>query len=90
VDWREALGWVATTGSVALFVIGFGSQAYHNWKRHSTAGLHPIMVHLSPLSILPWTIWGLAYELWPAVVTNTIGMIFSLIILVQYYTLPRK
>ena len=90
MDWREVLGWLAATSTIIFFVPGWGSQAYYNWRRGSTHGLHPLPVHVAPLSAGLWTVWGVIYGLWPPIVTNVLGVIFATIILVQYYILPRE
>jgi len=90
MDWSKLLYWLAVGFSVALFVPGLGSQAYYNWKRGTTQGLHPVLVHLFPISVGLWLLWGIVRELWPPIVTNTFGFLFSSIILWQYYVLPRE
>ena len=89
MDWKEWLGWAAAASSIALFVAGFGAQIRYNRERHSTAGLHPLLVHLSPLSLLLWAVWSNVYGMTSALTTNLIGVIFALIILGQYYYYPR-
>ena len=90
MDWKGMLGWLASASTIVFFVIGWGIQAVHNWRRGSTQGLHPVPVHIAPLSAGLWTVWGIVCGLWPLIVTNVLGVIFATIILVQYYLLPRE
>jgi hypothetical protein len=90
MDWSKLLDWLAVGFSVMLFVPGLGSQAYYNWKRGTTRGLHPVLVHLFPVSVGLWALWGIVRGLWPPIATNAFGLLFSTIILVQYYVLPRE
>ena len=89
-DWRVWIGLAAAACSTALFVVGFGAQIRYNRERRSTEGLHPLLVHLSPLSLLLWVIWSTVYRQTSPLITNLIGVFFALIILWQYYHYPRE
>ena len=71
MDWAKVLDWLAVSFSVMLFIPGLGGQAYYNWKRGTTQGLHPVLVHLFPISVGLWLLWGIVRGLWPPIAPPT-------------------
>ena len=82
--WTEMVG---LTGS-ALSSITFIPQVWQAWKTKSVGDLNLTMMLIVATSCLVWLVYGIALELRPVIICNTI--IFMMAVLLIYFKFSFK
>ena len=86
------LGWLASIGSIVYLSIGLPCQVHKNFKSRSTKGVSLMLVIFMCVSIVLWL--GYAWTKQPRdmfiFVSNLPGLLFSLILLCQFYVYRNR
>ncbi len=81
MNWVNVLGHVAS----ALSSLTFIPQVYHTWKTKSVKDLNLWMIWIVFVSTVIWLIYGIAKELLPVVICNSIICLLSLVMIYFKY-----
>jgi MtN3 and saliva related transmembrane protein len=82
MNWIEIVG---HTGAV-LSSITFIPQVYKAWQSKSVGDLSLNMMLIVMTSTLVWLVYGLALNLWPVIIANSIIFFLSVVLLFFKFT----
>lgn len=82
MNWIEIVG---HTGAI-LSSITFIPQVYKAWQSKSVGDLSLNMMLIVMTSTLVWLVYGLALNLWPVILANTIIFFLSVVLLYFKFT----
>ena len=84
---NNILGWMASIGSIAYLSIGLPFQIHRNYRNKSAKGVSLALVIFMCLSILLWLAyaWTKQPKDFFILASNLPGLLFSLVLLVQFY-----
>jgi MtN3 and saliva related transmembrane protein len=81
MNWIDILGHIAS----ALSSLTFIPQVYHTWKTKSVRDLNLWMIWIVFVSTVIWLIYGIAKELLPVMICNSIICVLSLVMVYFKY-----
>jgi uncharacterized protein with PQ loop repeat len=84
---QNILGTVAACASLLIIFVGFPQQIYRNHKNDKVDGLAPMLVYSAVITYTAWTFYAWSAHNIFLEISQTPGMILSLILL---YQLLRK
>ena len=86
MNWSEVLGHVASI----LSSVAFLPQVYYTWKTKSVKDLNLLMIVIVFLSTIIWMIYGIANQLLPVIICNTIICLLSLLLIIFKIRFTKK
>jgi len=86
MNWSEVLGHVASL----LSSVAFLPQVYYTWKTKSVKDLNLLMIVIVFLSTIIWMIYGIANQLLPVIICNTIISLLSLLLIIFKIRFTKK
>lgn len=75
--------WVEIVGHTGSFLssVTFIPQVYKTWKSKSAKDLSMLMLFIIFISTIVWLIYGVALNLWPVIVCNSVICALSLLLI---------
>ncbi len=84
------IGFLTTTLTILIKVVGFPDQIKKNYKRKSTEGLSTPFYVLSFVTYIAWTLHGIIQNDWVVILGQGLGIITTGIIVFQIIKYRKK
>jgi len=77
------MNWIEIAGHIGAFLssVTFIPQVYRVWKTRSAKDLSLAMMVIVFTSTIIWLVYGIALNLWPVILANTIICVLSLMLI---------
>lgn len=84
------MDWIEIAGHTGAFLssVTFIPQVYRVWKTKSANDLSMTMMLIVVSSTIIWLVYGIALDLWPVIVANSIICVLSLMLV--YFKIAYK
>lgn len=86
------MNWIEFAGHVGAFLssVTFIPQVYKVWKSKSVNDLSLAMILIVFLSTIIWLVYGIALNLWPVILANSIICLLSALLIYFKLTFAKK
>lgn len=84
------IGFLTTTLSILIKVVGFPDQIKKNYKRKSTEGISSTFYILSFITYILWTLHGFLQKDWVVIFGQALGIVTTGIIVYQIFIYHKK
>lgn len=86
------MNWIEIAGHTGAFLssVTFIPQVYRVWKTKSANDLSMTMMLIVVSSTIIWLVYGIALDLWPVIVANSIICVLSLMLVYFKVAYGRK
>lgn len=88
--WVQLFGSLAMVGSLAIALVGLPQQAWANYRHRSCTGLSPVLVYSATITYGLWSVYGWVKPDIFLGISQTIGWLFSLVLLAQLWYYKEK
>ncbi len=86
------MNWIEIVGHTGAFLssVTFIPQVYKVWQTKSVNDLSLTMMFIVFISTLIWLVYGIALDLWPVILANSIICFLSLLLIYFKFAFAKK
>ena len=86
------MNWIEVVGHTGAFLssVTFIPQVYKVWQTRSVNDLSLTMMFIVFTSTLIWLVYGIALDLWPVILANSIICFLSLLLIYFKFAFAKK